>query len=129
MSNIKKTKVVLFKSARQQTVICSFRIVKFIFFIKIDEKINWKKQISDLSSKLNSANAILSKSHFVGRKTLKAIHQVIFKSHLHCFSLVWAQNSNSKLYLPKEILTAYTFSELLCLYVPLIQGIQHAKIA
>ena len=29
--------------------------------IKIDEKLNWKQQISDIAIKLNRANAILSK--------------------------------------------------------------------
>ena len=49
-----------------------------------------------ISTKLNKANAILSKvRHFVDQETLKAIYHAIFESHLYYSSLVWTQNFNS----------------------------------
>ena len=64
--------------------------------VKIDEHLTWKPQIDGISTKLNKANAILSKiRHFVDQKALKAIYHAIFESHLYSSSLVWAQNFNS----------------------------------
>ena len=64
--------------------------------VKIDEHLTWKPQIDGISTKLNKANAILSKvRYFVDQKTLKAIYHAIFESHLYSSSLVWAHNFNS----------------------------------
>ena len=64
--------------------------------VKIDDYLTWKPHIDGISTKLNKANAMLSKiRHFVDQKTLKAIYHAIFESHLYSSSLVWAQNFNS----------------------------------
>ena len=63
--------------------------------VNIDENLNWKQQISDIASKLNKANGILSKlRHFIDRKTLKTVYHAIFEPHSYYSSPVWAQNSN-----------------------------------
>ena len=47
--------------------------------VEIDENLTWKPHIAGTSSKLNKANAMLSKiRHFVDQKTLKAIYHAIF---------------------------------------------------
>ena len=57
--------------------------------IKIDEKLNWKQQISDIAIKLNRANVILSKfRRFIDRKTLKSVYHAIFEPHLNYSLLV-----------------------------------------
>ena len=61
--------------------------------VKIDGHLTWKPHIDGISTKLNKANAMLSKiRHFVDQKALKAIYHAIFESHLYYSSLVWAQN-------------------------------------
>ena len=61
--------------------------------ITIDKNLNWKDQISNVSIKLNKANAMISKvRHFVDKQTLKSIYFAIFESHLYYSCLVWAQN-------------------------------------
>ena len=48
--------------------------------IKIDENLNWKQQISNITIKLNTANAIISKlRYYIDRKTLKSVYHAIFK--------------------------------------------------
>ena len=50
--------------------------------MKIDENLNWKKQISNIAIKLNEADDILSKlRHFMDRRTLKSMYHEIFESH------------------------------------------------
>ena len=81
--------------------------------VKIDEHLTWKPHIDGISTKLNKANAMLSKiRHFVDQKTLKAIYHAIFESHLYSSSLVWAQNFNStkRLFiLQKKSIKTYVF--------------------
>ena len=104
--NVSKTELVLFRSAKKQLDfglklklngkrLYPTNSVKYLG-VKIDEHLTWKPQIDGISTKLNKANAILSKvRHFVDQKTLKAIYHAIFESHLYSSSLVWAQNFNS----------------------------------
>ena len=54
-----------------------------------------KKHISGIITKLNRANAILSKLRRYRQKTLKSIYHTIFEPHLSYSLLFWAQNSNS----------------------------------
>ena len=64
------------------------------FVINLFKKLNFLNPTSHI--KLSRANAILSKLRdFIDRKGLKSICHAIFGPHLHYFSLVWAQNSNS----------------------------------
>ena len=104
--NFSKTEVVLFKSVRKQTE-ATLKLKlngKRLYItnsvkdlgIKIDENLNWHKQINNVAVKLNRANDMLSKvRHFVHKKTLKSICHAIFESHLFYSCLVWAQNLNS----------------------------------
>ena len=72
----------------------------------------WKPHIDEISTKLNKANAILSKKrHFVDQKTLKAIYHAIFESHLYSSSLVWALNFNStkRLFILQKSIKTYVF--------------------
>ena len=48
----------------------------------------WKQQISEQEIKLKKNNTILSKlRHFVGRETLKLIHDPMFEPHLNYSSV------------------------------------------
>ena len=104
--NVSKTELVLFRSAKKQL---DFRLklklsgkrlyptnsVKYLG-VKIDEHLTLKPHINGISTKLNKANAMLSKiRHFIDQKSLKAIYYAIFESHLYYYSLVWARNFNS----------------------------------
>ena len=103
--NVSKTKFVLFKSLGKLTnVPLKLKLngkrlyptnsVKYL--INIDEKLNWKQQISNIAIKLNKANGVSSKlRHFIDRTTLKSIYHAIFEPHLYYSSLVWTQISNS----------------------------------
>ena len=67
--NVSKTEVVLFKSSRKRTdVPLKLKLNgKILFLTKsgkylgiiIDENLNWKQQISDITIKLNKANGML----------------------------------------------------------------------
>ena len=104
--NVSKTELVLFRSAKKQLDfglklklngkrLYPTNSVKYLR-VKIDKHMTWKPHIDEISTKLNKANAMLSKiRHFVDQKTLKAIYHAIFESHLYSSSLVWAQNFNS----------------------------------
>ena len=64
--------------------------------VEIDGHLTWKPHIDGISTKLNKANAMLSKiRHFVDQKTLKAIYHARFESHMYYSSLVWTKNFNS----------------------------------
>ena len=61
--------------------------------VKIDANLNWQSQFSDLSVKLNRANALLYRIRkCVSPKILRSIYFAIFESLLSYCSLVWAQD-------------------------------------
>ena len=104
--NVSKTELALFRSTKKQLdfglklklngkMLYPTNSVKY-FGVKIDDHLTWKPQIDGIFTKLNKANAILSKiRHFVDQKTLKVIYHAIFESRLYYSSLVWAGNFNS----------------------------------
>ena len=104
--NVKKTETIIFKSRRKkyEGVIKlklnrqrphSSNNVKYLG-IKIDENLNWKHHINEVSTKLIRANAILFKiRNYVNPKILRSIYFAIFESHLNYSSIVWAQNPGS----------------------------------
>ena len=104
--NVSKTEFVLFRSTKKQMDfgfklklngkrLYPTNLVKYLG-VKIDEHLTWKPHTYGISTKLNKANAMLSKiRHFVDQKTLKAIYHVRFESHMYYSSLVWTQNFNS----------------------------------
>ena len=61
--------------------------------VKIDTNLSWQYHVSDLSIKLNRANALLFKMRkYVSLKILRSIYFAIFDSYLSHCCLVWAQN-------------------------------------
>ena len=93
---ISKTEAALFKSSRKLTdVPLKLKLngkrlyptnsVKYLG-TKIDENLNWKQQISDITTKLNRANAILSElKYFIDRKILKSgLNDWVEYHHNHC---------------------------------------------
>ena len=104
--NVKKTETIIFKSRRKKYEgviklklnrqrLHSSNNVKYLG-IKIDENLNWKHHINEVSTKLIRANAILFKiRNYVNPKILRSIYFAIFESHLNYSSIAWAQNPGS----------------------------------
>ena len=91
--NVAKTEIILFKTSNKNYVVglkiklCRKRIhaspyVKYLG-VFIDENLNWKKHINEISTKLIKGNAMLSKlRHFVNKDILLSVYYGIFPSHL-----------------------------------------------
>ena len=100
--NVAKTEIILFKTSNKNYVVdlkiklCRKRIhaspyVKYLG-VFIDENLNWKKHINEISTKLIKSNVMLSKlRHFVNKDILLSVHYGIFYSHLAYLCLVWSQ--------------------------------------
>ena len=92
--DVSKTEVVLFKSIRKQTEatlklklngkrLYTKNSVKYLG-IKIDENLNWHKQINNVPVTLNRANAMLSKvRHFVYKKALQSIYHAVSAQNIN----------------------------------------------
>ena len=93
--------------------------------IKIDENLNWKYHINEVSIKLIRANAILFKiRNYVNPKVLRFIYFAIFESHLNYSSIVWAQNPGSLkclIVLQKKALRIISFKPRNCHTSPLFK--------
>ena len=64
--------------------------------VKIDTNLSWQYHVSDLSIKLNRADALLFKMRkYVSLKILRSIYFAIFDSYLSYCCLVWAQNHSN----------------------------------
>ena len=58
--------------------------------MQIDENLNWKIHVYDLTSKLNRANAVLAKlRQFVNSEILRSTYFAIFYSHLSYVCITW----------------------------------------
>ena len=58
----------------------------------IDEKLNWKIHLNEISTKQIKGNAMLSKlRHFVNKDILLSVYYGIFHSHQTNLCLVWCQ--------------------------------------
>ena len=100
--NVAKTEIILFKTRNKnydadlKIKLCRKRIhasqyVKYLS-VFIDENLNWKKHINEISTKLIKGNAMLSKlRHFVNKDILLSVYYGIFHSHLAYLCLVWGQ--------------------------------------
>ena len=67
------------------------RSVKYLG-IKIDENLNWKQNIHDITIKLNRGNAVLSViRNYVNKLTLRTIYFAIFDSQINYANLIWAK--------------------------------------
>ena len=96
--NVQKTELVIFKHQRKK-IDSEVRIklsrkrlyptdsVKYLG-VRIDENLNWK-HVSDITIKLNRANALLFKiRNFVNVKTLKTIYYTISDSHINYANVI-----------------------------------------
>ena len=100
--NVAKTEVILFKTSNEnydadlKIKLCRKRIhaspyIKYLC-VFIDENLNWKIHINEISSKLIKGNAMLSKlQNYVNKDILLSVYYGIFHSHLACLCLVWGQ--------------------------------------
>ena len=100
--NVAKTEIILFKTRNKnydadlKIKLCRKRIhasqyVKYLG-VFIDENLNWKKHINEISTKLIKGNAMLSKlRHFVNKDILLSVYSGVFHSHLTYLCLVWGQ--------------------------------------
>ena len=100
--NVAKTEIILFKTRNKnydadlkiklrRKRIHASQYIKYLG-IFIDENLNGKKHINEISTKLIKVNAMLSKlRHFVNKDILLSVYYGIFHSHLAYLSLVWGQ--------------------------------------
>ena len=100
--NVAKTEIILFKTCNKnydadlKIKLCRKRIhasqyVKYLS-VFIDENLNWKKYINEISTKLIKDNAMLSKwRHFINKDIVLSVYYGIFHSHLAYLCLVWGQ--------------------------------------
>ena len=64
--------------------------------IHLDQHLNWKYHIHELSTKLSRATGMLSKiRHYVPYNTLIDIYYAIFSSHMTYGCLIWGQTGNA----------------------------------
>ena len=100
--NVAKAEIILFKTRNKnynvdlKIKLCRKRIHASQYFkylgVFIDENLNWKKHINEISTKLIKGNAMLSKlRHFVNKDILLSVYHGIFHSHLPYLCLVWGQ--------------------------------------
>ena len=101
--NVKNTEMVLFKS-KQKKFEDDLKIQLHVrrlyptkgvkhMGVKIDTNLTWQYHITDLSIKLNRANALLFKMRrYVSLKILRSMYFAIFDSYLSYYCLVWTQN-------------------------------------
>ena len=100
--NVAKTEIILFKT-RNKNYDADLKIklyrkrihaspyVKYLG-VFIDENLNWKKHINEISTKLIKGNAMLSKlRHFVNKDILLSMYYGIFHSYLAHLCLIWGQ--------------------------------------
>ena len=91
--NVAKTEIILFKTSNKNNdaglkiKLCRKRIHAFPYTkylgIFIDENLNWKTHINEISIKLIKDNAMLSKlRHFVNKDILLSVYYAILHSHL-----------------------------------------------
>ena len=101
--NVKKTELVIFKHQRKK-LDSSIKIklnlkrlypsksVKYLG-IKIDENLNWKQHIHDITIKLNRPNSLLFIiRNYVNKYILRTTYFAIFDFHINYANLIWGQN-------------------------------------
>ena len=124
--NDKKTETIILKSRKKKYEgviklklnrqrLYSSNNVKYLG-IKIDENVNCKHHMNEVSTKLIKANAILFKiRNYVNPKILRSIYFAIFESDLNYSSIVWTQNPGSSkrlIILQKKILRIINFKPI-----------------
>ena len=64
--------------------------------VRLDEHLNWKSHISDIATKLQRANGMLSKlCHYLLLKILVNIYHSIFSSHMRYSCQIWGLRDNT----------------------------------
>ena len=99
--NVVKTEFLLFRSNLRKNenfkitlrlknkALCETHYVKYLGII-IDNKLNWKSHINELTKTLSKAIGLLSKiRHFVTSSTLKHLYHSLFNSHLVYGCILW----------------------------------------
>ena len=123
--NASKTEFVIFRSKSKPLTSSPFLklVGKKIFpsssvkylGVRLDEHLNWKPHISDIATKLQRANGMLSKlRHYLPLKLLVNIYHSLFASHMRYNCQIWGLrdnlNSHRILTLQKAALRLITFS-------------------
>ena len=104
--NVAKTEVILFKTKSKNldtnlNIKLSrkkLHISKYVKYLGvfIDENLNWKNHVKELSVKLLKANAMLSMiRQFVNKEVLRMIYHSIFQSHVTYNCIAWGQINTS----------------------------------
>ena len=100
--NVAKTEIIIFKTSNKnydadpkvkfyRKRIHTSPHVKYLG-VFIDENLNWKIHINEISTKLIKGNAMLSTlRHYVNKDILLSVYYGIFHSHLAYLCLVWGQ--------------------------------------
>ena len=83
--------------------------------VRLDRHLNWKSHISDIATKLQRANGMLSKlRYYLPLKILVNIYHSIFSSHMRYSCQIWGLHDNTNshriLTLQKAALRLITFS-------------------
>ena len=92
--NVARTEIILLKTKHKpcntdlRLKLCRKRLNKTkcvrYLGIKIDENLNWKIHVRDISSKLNRANAVLGKlRYFISNEILRSTYFAIYHSYLN----------------------------------------------
>ena len=96
---MKKTELVIFKHQSKKLDspintklngkrLCPSKSAKYLG-IKIDENLNWKQHIHDITIKLNRANALsFTIRNYVNKHILRTIYFAIFDSHVNYANLI-----------------------------------------
>ena len=64
--------------------------------IKIDENLNWKQHIHDITIQLNRANApLFTIRNYVNRDFLRNIYFALLDTPINFANLIWGQNLNA----------------------------------
>ena len=72
--------------------------------VKLDEYLDWTYQLDHVSSKLSSANFVLSKfKHLLPISVRKLIYESLVKSHLNYNVLCWGRANDSRVNKIKKI--------------------------
>ena len=83
------------------------------FKLKLENRLNWKQHIHDITIKLNRANALLSIiRNYVNKHTLRTIYFVIFASYMNYANLICGQNLHALsriIILQKKVLRIVNF--------------------
>ena len=106
--NAGKTEFIVFRPSRKQLDLCiTFKLhhtklyestkIKYLGLI-LDNKLNWKAHIAELSKKLSRAVGMLYKiKTFVTPSVLRSLYYSLFNSHLACGLVVWGSANKTDL--------------------------------